>query len=211
MLYLYNVKFKKGAGILKSKSYHHGDLRNTLIESGIELIGKEGIGGFSLRKVAASCGVSHTAPYSHFKDIQELLTAMADHVTEQFTVSLQNSVDGQDNPMVAMEKLGTAYITFFEEHPTYLPFLFFQSGIIIQVDDEPTDIPTYPPFAVFRETGYRLFRSLNLPIEMDGNMLMAYWSLVHGVASLLSSSGIRYSGNWQHVWKTIIQSGGKNE
>ncbi|GIO83272.1 TetR family transcriptional regulator [Paenibacillus faecis] len=193
---------------MKPKPYHHGDLRNTLIETGIELISKEGLGGFSLRKIAAKCGVSHAAPYSHFKDMQELLAAMADHVTEQFTASLQESIEGQSDPMSAMEKLGTAYIAFFEQHPTYLPFLFFQSGIIIQVDEGAEDVPPYPPFAVFRQTGYRLFRSLGLPPELDGTMLMAYWSLVHGVASLLSSSGIRYSGNWQKVWQIILQSGG---
>lgn len=109
---------------------------------------------------------------------------MADHVTEQFTASLQESIEGQSDPMSAMEKLGTAYIAFFEQHPPY------------------------PPFAVFRETDYRLFRSLGLPPKLDGTMLMAYWSLVHGVASLLSSNGIRYSGNWQKVWQIILQSGG---
>ncbi|MDF9843975.1 MULTISPECIES: TetR/AcrR family transcriptional regulator [unclassified Paenibacillus] len=193
---------------MKQKPYHHGDLRNTLIETGIELINEEGLGGFSLRKVAAKCGVSHAAPYSHFKDVQQLLAAMADHVTEQFTVSLQASVEGQEDPLSAMGELGTAYIAFFEQHPAYLPFLFFQSGITIQVDGGDEGLPAYPPFAVFRTTAYRLFRSLGLPPERDGTMLMAYWSLVHGVASLLSSSGVRYSGNWQEVWQVILQSGG---
>ncbi|WP_018882925.1 TetR/AcrR family transcriptional regulator [Paenibacillus massiliensis] len=193
---------------MKPGPYHHGDLRNTLIETGIELIGEEGLGGFSLRKVAAKCGVSHAAPYSHFKDIQDLLAAMADHVTEQFTTTLQVSIEGHNDPMSEMEKLGTAYISFFERHPTYFPFIFFQSGIVIQVDAGAENVPPYPPFAVFRATGYRLFRSLGLPPEQDDNMLMAYWSLVHGVASLLSSSGIRYSGDWQKVWQTILQSGG---
>ncbi|WP_042200981.1 TetR/AcrR family transcriptional regulator [Paenibacillus camerounensis] len=196
---------------MKQRPYHHGDLRNTLIETGIELINEEGLGGFSLRKVAAKCGVSHAAPYGHFKDVQQLLAAMGEHVTAQFTASLQASVEGQTEPLSAMEKLGTAYIAFFGQHPAYLPFLFFQSGITIQVDGGEEDAPAYPPFAVFRTTGCRLFRSLGLPPERDGQMLMAYWSLVHGVASLQSSSGIRYSGNWQEVWQVILQSGGTED
>ncbi|NGZ76810.1 TetR/AcrR family transcriptional regulator [Saccharibacillus alkalitolerans] len=193
---------------MKETAYHHGDLRNTLIENGIELINEDGVGGFSLRKVAARCGVSHAAPYSHFKDVQELLSAMADHVTSQFTESLRRSVEGDYAPQEAMNRLGTAYIAFFQQHPAYFPFLFFQSGITIQVDGEIDGAPPYPPFAVFRETGIRLFRSQGLPEETDGKMLLAFWSLVHGVASLLTSSGIRYSGDWQEVWQTILHSGG---
>ena len=198
----------EGGVLLKETHYHHGDLRNRLIETGIELINAAGIGGFSLRKVAARCGVSHAAPYSHFKDVQELLAAMADHVTTRSTDSLQRSINGDYVPQEAMNRLGTAYIAFFQQHPAYFPFLFFHSGIRIQVDGEVEGEPPYPPFAVFRETGVRLFRNQGLPEEMDDKMLLAFWSLVHGVASLLSSSGIRYSGDWQEVWQTILQSGG---
>ena len=48
----------------KRQTYHHKDLRNALIETGIQLVSTEGINAFSLRKVAAACGVSHAAPYS---------------------------------------------------------------------------------------------------------------------------------------------------
>ena len=53
---------------MKSKSYHHGDLRNALIETGIELINEYGEEKLSLRKVATKCGVSNAAPYAHFKN-----------------------------------------------------------------------------------------------------------------------------------------------
>jgi len=191
------------------KPYHHGDLRNTLIEAGIGLINEEGISGFSLRKVAARCGVSHAAPYSHFKDVQELFAAMGDHVTNQFTACLQASVEGQDNPAVAIRLLGTAYISFFEEHPAYFPFLYYQSGIAVHVDDAPGSEPPYPPFAVFKTTAYRLFRSMGLPPENDSKTLMAVWSTVHGIAALTTSKNIHYSGNWQEVWQVILYSGGK--
>ena len=53
--------------------YHHGTLKEDLINKGLELLNKEGFEGFSLRKVASMCGVSHTAPYKHFKDKYELI------------------------------------------------------------------------------------------------------------------------------------------
>ena len=60
----------------QKQTYHHKDLRNALIEKGIEIVNIEGMQAFSLRKVATACGVSHAAPYSHFQNKEELLEAM---------------------------------------------------------------------------------------------------------------------------------------
>ena len=67
----------------KRQTYHHKNLRNALIETGIQLVSTEGVNAFSLRKVAAACGVSHAAPYSHFQNKEELLEAM-DHNFEGY-------------------------------------------------------------------------------------------------------------------------------
>ena len=50
------------------QTYHHKDLRNALIETGIQIVNTEGVNAFSLRKVAAACGVSHAAPYIHIQN-----------------------------------------------------------------------------------------------------------------------------------------------
>ena len=47
-------------------SYHHGNLRQALIDAGIKIINESGEESLSLRKVAAECNVSHAAPYAHF-------------------------------------------------------------------------------------------------------------------------------------------------
>ena len=194
---------------MNEKPYHHGDLRNTLIEAGIGLINEEGISGFSLRKVAARCGVSHAAPYSHFRDVQDLLAAMGAHVTEQFTAALQASVEGLEHPHLAIRELGTAYIAFFEQHPAYFPFLFYHSGIAILVEETADGEPPYPPFAVFQAAAGRLFRSLGLPKQHDSRRLMAVWSTVHGIAALITSQSIHYPGNWRDIWQLFLDSGGK--
>lgn len=183
---------------MKEKPYHHGDLRNKLIEAGIGLINEDGLKGFSLRKVAAKCNVSHAAPYSHFKDIDELIYAMGEHVTERFMDKMRTSIRGQENSLEATSLLGQAYISFFIENPQYFQFLFYHSGLTIDLDNDNAN--DYPPFALFRTTAYQMFHSIGLPEEAYTEKLIVLWSMVHGIASLLTNQGIRYSGDWIHVF-----------
>ena len=191
------------------KPYHHGNLKNELIESGIELINEEGLNGFSLRKVAAKCGVSNAAPYSHFKNVNDLIGAMGEHVTESFMEKLRASVSGREENPNALLFLGNAYIDFFTEHPQYFQFLFYHSGTKINLDQESPD--DYPPYILFRTTAYQLFRRQHLPENEYKERLTALWAVVHGIASLLSTKGIQYSGSWHEVLKQITIRKEKNK
>src|SRR5215470_2775019 len=62
----------------KRAGYHHGDLRRALLEASLALVEESGIGALSLREVARKAGVSHNAPYHHFKDRGSLLAALAE-------------------------------------------------------------------------------------------------------------------------------------
>ncbi|KWX72204.1 TetR/AcrR family transcriptional regulator [Paenibacillus sonchi] len=186
---------------MKEKPYHHGNLRKQLIETGISLINEEGVKSFSLRKVAAQCNVSHTAPYSHFKNVDELIAAMGEHVTEQFMERLRISIMGEEDSREAISLLGQAYIDFFIENPQYFQFLYYHSGIIIDLDNYSSD--NYPPFALFRTTAFHMFRSTGLPEASYSHQLIALWSMVHGIASLLTNNGVRYSGNWRDSFSIL--------
>ena len=187
---------------MNEKPYHHGNLRNMLIEAGIELINEVGVKGFSLRKVAAKCQVSHTAPYSHFKDVDDLINAMGEHVTEQFVNKLKEAIQGLEGTPGAISKLGRAYIAFFLENPLYFQFLFSNYRLTIDMDKESPD--DYPPYALFRRTAMDLFKSVNLPQEEHSARLFALWAMVHGSASLLTNPGIKYTGNWQDVFRKVF-------
>jgi AcrR family transcriptional regulator len=66
----------------KQRSFHHGNLRQALLDSATELLDTKGVAGTTLRAVAARAGVSHAAPVNHFKDLGALLTCVA---TVEFT------------------------------------------------------------------------------------------------------------------------------
>ena len=78
-------------------SYHHGNLRCALINAGIKLINEEGEANLSLRKVASLCDVSHSAPYAHFKDKEELIEAIKESVTNSFMEELNRAINDSNS------------------------------------------------------------------------------------------------------------------
>lgn len=99
--------------IMEGKSYHHGDLRHSLIEMGIEIIKQEGEEALSLRKVAAKCGVSNAAPYAHFKNKNEFLVAIQRHIMYLFATSLEEVYEEYKNTDSLLLMLGKSYVIFF--------------------------------------------------------------------------------------------------
>src|SRR5580693_1952121 len=61
----------------KKDSYHHGALREALLEAAEKIVRREGVNELTLRAVARAAGVSHAAPAHHFKDLSALLTELA--------------------------------------------------------------------------------------------------------------------------------------
>ena len=62
---------------MQQTSYHHGDLRNSLVSIGADMLNAKGVAGISLREIARTIGVGHNAPYRHFRNKQDLLEAIA--------------------------------------------------------------------------------------------------------------------------------------
>lgn len=98
---------------MSDKKYHHGNLKIALIEAGIEMINECGEAGLSLRKVAAKCNVSQAAPYAHFKNKEDLIHAMQQHVTEQFMQILEASVKSEKKDRLRQSLKWAKLMSFF--------------------------------------------------------------------------------------------------
>jgi len=70
---------------MQQTSYHHGDLRNSLVSIGADLLNTKGVGGISLREIARTIGVGHNAPYRHFRNKHDLLEAIAEEGFRKLT------------------------------------------------------------------------------------------------------------------------------
>ncbi|WP_296561399.1 TetR/AcrR family transcriptional regulator [uncultured Acetobacterium sp.] len=193
---------------MSEKPYHHGNLRNSLIEAGIELINKKGEDGLSLRKVAARCGVSHSAPYSHFKNKDELLQGMQHHVTNLFMTALESAIetysDSQD-PEILIQ-MGKAYVLFFINQPHYFSFLFSHSSMSVNLamDDDGTD--NFPPFEILRQHSFRILKSLGMDDQTIKDSIITMWSTVHGLASIATMKNVRYDKSWETKIEDLLRN-----
>ena len=192
--------------MVKTHSYHHGNLRNELIEKAIAIVNDEGEQGLSIRKVAGACGVTYAAPYAHFKNKEELLSACREYVSERFADYLASSIADKDttNPET-LNILGNAYIEFFREKPVFYNFIFNsrESCKMVITLDQVND--NYPPFEVFRKVCLSLTESYGLTKQEGLARLIKCWSLVHGATALIISPNVDLDGDWGELLKNLYK------
>ena len=163
---------------MSNKPYHHGNLRNSLIEAGIELINQEGVKHISLRKVSALCGVSQTALYSHFQSKEDLLEAMQDYVTEQLMVAIENAIKSCSNknePKVLIQ-MGKSYVMFFINSPQYFSFLFSHPCMEINLSLDGDGTRNFPPFELLKTIVFRIFGETGMEKEKMEDTIISLWA-----------------------------------
>lgn len=151
------------------------------------------------------CGVSNAAPYSHFKDKEELLEAMKEYVIEQFTEDLNNSIKDEDltNPYTLV-KMGKSYVMFFIKNPQYYEFLFSQSCIRLDLNMDNGGKSNFPPFELLKEMHFKLLRQCGLTDEKIKDAVISAWATVHGLAAIATMKGITYGKSWADKIEDII-------
>ena len=186
--------------------YHHGNLRQALIEAGIKIINESGEENLSLRKVAALCNVSHAAPYAHFKDKDELLEAIKNSVTERFMEELLNAVEGKPTADQAIIAMGRTYIQFFSSNPDYFAFIFGKQNINAHLKMNREYKDDYPPFLLLRRMYLKHLEEngLEKTFEEQEIELIKIWSIVHGMASIACMKGIKSSVNWNDIDERLL-------
>ena len=109
--------------------YHHGNLKEALVQAALDLIANKGPAGFTFAEAARSAGVSPAAPYRHFRDRDELLASVAQQGFEQFESQLTAAWDdGRPDTPTAFQRVGKAYLAFARENPAYYSAMF-ESGV----------------------------------------------------------------------------------
>lgn len=184
---------------MSTKPYHHGNLKNALIEAGIDIINNEGEKALSLRKVAARCGVSQAAPYSHFENKEALLSGMRDFVAAEFVAALEAATTNcpdPDSPQVLLE-MSKSYVMFFVKNPQYFSFLFSRTCMVMSAQRQDSVNINSPAFDLFKETAYRIGKKHGYSDETIENGVIQSWAMVHGISAIATMKNVYYDNDWQ--------------
>ena len=164
-------------------TYHHGALRQALIDATDALLAERGVEGFSLREVARRSGVSPAAPAHHFGDAQGLLEAVATLAFEGLTAALEaGNARGGSDPLARLREQGVEYVAFARKHPGRFG-LMFRAGV---ARGPALERAGRAAFAVL-EDGVRHFYGVPSGKPLDAarsQALVGIWSVVHGYAHL---------------------------
>lgn len=176
----------------KNKKHHHGDLKNALIQAGIELLEEGGIDALSLRKCAIRAGVSHAAPTHHFNGLEGLTLAIAERGFEIFADYLQTALtDGAQDPRGQLKAICYGYVQFGRAHSGILNVIFGKTGMAefkraFKAADASKDLAS-------RNTNraYGLLQQACAPFVKDPQKAWVIewqvWSLIHGFTLLYVS------------------------
>ena len=178
------MSWSRQGGRSGPRGYHHGNLKEALIDAALELIAQKGPAGFTFAEAARWAGVSPAAPYRHFRDREELLADVARRGFEQFEAALARAWDdGRPDAFTGFDRVGKAYLAFARQEPAFYSAMF-ESGL--PADANPTRMAASErAFAVLRAATERLVATVPAqnrpPVLM---MALHIWAMSHGIASL---------------------------
>ncbi len=174
-------------GGFERRGYHHGNLREALMQAALELVATKGPAGFTIAEAARLAGVSPAAPYRHFRDAEALLAEVATRGFDLFAERLAKAVaKAPAEPLRAAAAVGAAYLAFAREEPAYYATMFEA-----RISRSP-----FPELAAAGERAFGVLRGLaeklsaSVPVNAPGARPPALmiglhlWSTAHGIATL---------------------------
>lgn len=163
--------------------YHHGNLREALIQAALDLIAERGLAGFAVAELARAVGVSSAAPYRHFRDRDAVVAEVARRGFESLSSDLRAALASDGPALTVLERCAQAHLAFAaRERPVYAAMF------------EPTfPFASHPELVRARDAAFGLLRRAaqsacdqsRAPRPPPSLMVALHvWSLTHGIAAL---------------------------
>ena len=167
------------------KGYHHGNLKEALVEAARRFIAERGLTGFTLVDAAKLVGVTPAALYRHFRGREALVAEVAYRGFSQLAERLARALKSPGTPIERFTRMGEAYLTFAEQEPGYYAAMFSAAATAAET-------PSPPPVAgPSPGTAFDLLVKALETVFPDGFgtvgprfVALEVWALSHGIAML---------------------------
>ncbi|MEO1341572.1 MAG: TetR/AcrR family transcriptional regulator [Cyanobacteria bacterium J06635_13] len=173
---------------MNTEKYHHGHLREALIQEACQQIEQKGASALNLSKLAQKIGVSQPAVYRHFPSKQALAISVAQRGLEQLADALQKTTQNVENDSFeGVKAIATAYVTFALNHPEISRLMFSMEERVtdsaLQNASKAAAVPMYRLIEAEKRSG----RLRHKDVEQSVRIL---WAAIHGLAMLLMDEQI---------------------
>ena len=171
---------------MPKRGYHHGNLRQALVEAALTLISERGPTGFTLSEAAKVAGVTPAAVYRHFDGREALIAEAARQGYEIFADLMDYAYDGgRPTALAAFEATGRAYLAFARKYPGHYVAMF-ESGVSINGSAELARAATRSR-DVLERAAMELAKHIPPEKRPPAAMVSAHiWALSHGVVELFA-------------------------
>ena len=165
-------------------SYHHGRLKDALIDAARELVAERGPAGFTLAEAAKRVGVTGAAPYRHFADRQALMQELALRgfalFDERQRAAWQN---GRPDAVTAFRRMGAAYLAFAKAEPG------LYSAMFATQEAQPAGVSPLAniSFDTLHMATTAVLAQHGVPAGGAAELASQVWALSHGIAMLARS------------------------
>ena len=195
----------------EERPYHHGDLHRAIVNAALEVLSETQSTEFSLRELARRAGVSHNAPYKHFGDKRELLTAVSAMGFEVLAERMTHAMEGLSSPRARLSALARTYVRHGVENPALYRLMFggFLSGpddgrpVIERAAAEKTKA-LIAEAIVHGALGRAIPNTPRNERKIAGAILI-YWSLMHGLTMLLVDRLAGPIGKSDELSESVLQ------
>ena len=171
---------------MPKRGYHHGNLREALVEACLKLIEAKGPTGFTLSEASREAGVTPAAVYRHFEGREDLIAEAARQGYEIFADLMEYAyAKGQPSALAAFEATGRAYLAFAQKYPGHY-IAMFESGISINRTPELNTVATRA-LGVLEKAAIDLSQHIPEEKRPPPQMFSAHiWAMSHGVVELFA-------------------------
>jgi AcrR family transcriptional regulator len=172
----------------KRDRYHHGDLPRSLIQAGLQVLAERGVDALTLREVARRAKVSQAAPYHHFADKADLVSAIVQHGFEDFAGALRAGADAAGgDALQRLSGMGLAYVRFAVANPALFRLLFrpeLRGGTRDEPAAEAMERAGSAAYQVFLDAVRAAVEEGSVQGSVE-DVAVAALSVVHGLSTLL--------------------------